>query len=98
MLAMKFEDENTHNPQDVPATTRATTPPIAPIEPTPIPVPDAAVDLDFTTPNDERPDKSGNDDFTEKYYCPMKCEGEKTYDHPGNCPVCGMKLEKADTM
>ncbi|MCC6428715.1 MAG: efflux RND transporter periplasmic adaptor subunit, partial [Phycisphaerales bacterium] len=28
-----------------------------------------------------------------KYYCPMKCEGEKTYDHPGRCPVCNMKLK-----
>ncbi|QNL49395.1 heavy metal translocating P-type ATPase [Olivibacter sp. SDN3] len=27
-----------------------------------------------------------------KYYCPMHCEGEKTYDKPGNCPVCGMHL------
>jgi Cu+-exporting ATPase len=30
-----------------------------------------------------------------KYYCPMQCEGDKTYDQPGNCPVCGMNLEKA---
>jgi Cu2+-exporting ATPase len=27
-----------------------------------------------------------------KFYCPMHCEGEKTYDKPGNCPVCGMDL------
>lgn len=27
-----------------------------------------------------------------KYYCPMHCEGEKTYDKPGQCPVCGMDL------
>lgn len=27
-----------------------------------------------------------------KYYCPMHCEGDKTYDKPGNCPVCGMDL------
>ena len=27
-----------------------------------------------------------------KYQCPMKCEGDKTYDRPGNCPVCNMKL------
>ncbi|WP_291116829.1 heavy metal translocating P-type ATPase [Flavobacterium sp. UBA6135] len=27
-----------------------------------------------------------------KYYCPMHCEGEKTYDKPGDCPVCGMDL------
>ncbi len=26
------------------------------------------------------------------YYCPMHCEGEKTYDRPGDCPVCGMHL------
>jgi len=30
------------------------------------------------------------------YQCPMKCEGEKTYDSPGNCPVCNMRLVKAD--
>ena len=28
------------------------------------------------------------------YQCPMKCEGEKTYPAPGQCPVCGMDLEK----
>lgn len=26
------------------------------------------------------------------WYCPMRCEGEKTYDKPGSCPVCGMDL------
>lgn len=26
------------------------------------------------------------------YYCPMNCEGDKTYDHFGSCPVCGMDL------
>lgn len=29
-----------------------------------------------------------------KYYCPMHCEGDKMYDKPGNCPVCGMHLVK----
>lgn len=29
-----------------------------------------------------------------KYYCPMHCEGDKVYDKPGTCPVCGMNLEK----
>ncbi|MFP9098338.1 copper-transporting P-type ATPase [Flavobacterium sp. RHBU_24] len=28
------------------------------------------------------------------YYCPMMCEGDKVYDKPGHCPVCGMNLEK----
>ncbi|WP_242093788.1 heavy metal translocating P-type ATPase [Aestuariivivens sediminicola] len=26
------------------------------------------------------------------FYCPMHCEGNKTYDQPGDCPVCGMDL------
>ncbi|MCX7545357.1 heavy metal translocating P-type ATPase [Marinicella gelatinilytica] len=26
------------------------------------------------------------------FYCPMHCEGDKTYDGPGDCPVCGMDL------
>ncbi|SMG48609.1 heavy metal translocating P-type ATPase [Arenibacter troitsensis] len=26
------------------------------------------------------------------FYCPMHCEGDKTYNHPGDCPVCGMDL------
>ncbi len=28
------------------------------------------------------------------YYCPMHCEGDKTYAAPGACPVCHMKLKK----
>lgn len=26
------------------------------------------------------------------FYCPMHCEGDKIYDKPGDCPVCGMDL------
>lgn len=26
------------------------------------------------------------------YYCPMHCEGDKTYEESGDCPVCGMDL------
>ncbi len=26
------------------------------------------------------------------FYCPMQCEGEKTYNKAGDCPVCGMDL------
>lgn len=29
---------------------------------------------------------------TGSFYCPMHCEGDKTYDQPGDCPVCGMDL------
>lgn len=28
------------------------------------------------------------------YQCPMECEGNKTYDKPGTCPVCEMDLEE----
>lgn len=34
------------------------------------------------------------DALATRYFCPMKCEGEKTYEQPGNCPVCGMKLKE----
>ena len=27
-----------------------------------------------------------------KYQCPMNCEGNKTYNQPGKCPVCNMQL------
>jgi len=33
----------------------------------------------------------------DSYYCPMHCEGSKTYDQPGKCPKCGMNLKKATT-
>ncbi len=26
------------------------------------------------------------------FYCPMNCEGDKTYEKEGSCPVCGMDL------
>lgn len=29
---------------------------------------------------------------TEKFACPMECEGDKSYDASGECPVCGMEL------
>lgn len=31
----------------------------------------------------------------DSYYCPMHCEGSKTYDAPGKCSKCGMNLKKA---
>lgn len=33
-----------------------------------------------------------NEKGTGTFYCPMHCEGNKTYDKPGDCPVCGMDL------
>lgn len=38
--------------------------------------------------HEEKPKGAG----TGVYYCPMHCEGNKTYPQPGNCPVCGMDL------
>ena len=38
----------------------------------------------------EKLKQTGNGTGT--FYCPMHCEGEKTYDEPGDCPVCGMAL------
>ncbi len=29
---------------------------------------------------------------TGAFYCPMHCEGDKTYDKAGDCPICGMDL------
>lgn len=31
---------------------------------------------------------------TIEHYCPMKCEGDKTYPTEGSCPVCGMDLKE----
>lgn len=30
------------------------------------------------------------------YQCPMKCEGEKTYDEKGSCPVCKMDIKEIE--
>src|SRR5680860_359171 len=38
--------------------------------------------------NEEKPKGKG----TGAFYCPMHCEGDKTYDKPGDCPICGMDL------
>ncbi|SDL73451.1 heavy metal translocating P-type ATPase [Kriegella aquimaris] len=37
-----------------------------------------------------KPTKQENGNGT--FYCPMHCEGDKTYTEPGDCPVCGMDL------
>ena len=41
--------------------------------------------------------KTNDSETDENYYCPMGCEGDKTYDAPGDCPVCGMHLQKAES-
>lgn len=37
--------------------------------------------------------KKKKDLATTSYQCPMKCEGDKTYDAPGVCSVCKMQLQ-----
>ena len=40
-----------------------------------------------------KPVFDGNTKKSEKaFICPMRCEGEKTYPAPGDCPVCGMHM------
>ena len=38
-------------------------------------------------------DKKSKTDTAQVYQCPMQCEGDKTYDKPGSCPVCNMDLK-----
>ena len=45
-------------------------------------------DQNHTHDHKPKPESSGSG----IWYCPMHCEGEKTYKQPGDCPVCGMDL------
>ncbi len=51
---------------------------------------------DHNVPEEQshRADLKGSSTSRGQYYCPMHCEGDKTYDQPGDCPVCGMHLQK----
>lgn len=31
-----------------------------------------------------------------EFVCPMECEGDKTYDKAGECPVCKMELQEVE--
>ena len=55
--------------------------------------------LHYTFENPDQPDTDKKHIHHKKevsgtgiFYCPMHCEGEKTYDKSGDCPVCGMDL------
>lgn len=43
-------------------------------------------------PSEIKAEKKPEGKGTGTFYCPMHCEGDKTYDKPGDCPVCGMDL------
>ena len=40
------------------------------------------------------PENGGSNVAAVKYQCPMKCEGEKTYDAAGKCPMCQMDMKE----
>lgn len=42
--------------------------------------------------NHPKSDKKMSGHGTGTFYCPMRCEGDKSYNKPGDCPVCGMDL------
>lgn len=59
--------------------------------------------LSHATPVPAKPSEQSNS-HTERtaskeraFYCPMRCEGDKTYPEPGDCPVCGMSLLAVNT-
>jgi predicted small lipoprotein YifL len=54
--------------------------------------PDPAATEQMATDTSSTPEKS----LAIVYQCPMKCEGEKTYDKPGKCPKCSMDLKEKD--
>ena len=47
-----------------------------------------------TTEQPDAPHATGTHEHHDHahYQCPMKCEGDKTYEEPGTCPVCKMDL------
>jgi len=47
-----------------------------------------------STSNSKQPLVVVTADATEKYQCPMKCEGDTAYTTAGKCPVCEMDLKK----
>ncbi|MGB5646374.1 MAG: heavy metal translocating P-type ATPase [Muriicola sp.] len=48
-------------------------------------------------PGPKKKVKDAKSKGTGTFYCPMHCEGEKTYDASGDCPVCGMDLIEQQT-
>lgn len=46
----------------------------------------------FTSCSSEQTSESTEQVEETAYYCPMKCEGDKTYNEAGSCPECGMDL------
>jgi hypothetical protein len=56
--------------------------------------------LETVKPDDQKKEVDLHDHSNELamsvYQCPMKCEGDKTYDAKGSCPVCEMDLKEVE--
>jgi hypothetical protein len=50
------------------------------------------VSLNACTSQDKKSKSTEQVSAQKTYQCPMKCEGDKTYNEPGKCPKCGMDL------
>lgn len=50
----------------------------------------------FVSCSSEQESESNEQVVETSYYCPMKCEGDKTYSEKGSCPVCGMDLVEVE--
>ena len=48
--------------------------------------------------NTLKTDKRSTEKGLGVFYCPMHCEGDKTYNQPGDCPVCGMDLVEEQSL
>lgn len=53
-----------------------------------------AVLLSLSCKDQKKASSIENTETAAAYYCPMHCEGEKTYTEEGSCPVCKMDLVK----
>ncbi|PCJ98027.1 MAG: copper-translocating P-type ATPase [Flavobacteriaceae bacterium] len=42
--------------------------------------------------SEDKKEEKSKGEGTGTFYCPMHCEGDKTYNKAGDCPVCGMDL------
>jgi len=51
-----------------------------------------SIDLPGQGNHKEKPKAKKLENGNGVYYCPMHCEGDKTYEKAGDCPVCGMDL------
>ena len=50
----------------------------------------------FTSCSSDQSNESTEQVAETAHYCPMKCEGEKTYLEEGSCPECGMNLVEVE--